>query len=137
MAIAVQNVPSSTLIHVFSGGNPGIFPYINIDSRFEYRGRNISTHYFSDVRLLSWKDAQRAPRFDKTGREAGVRAPRFDKTGREAGVRCGAQSAKRRKSSIRDEDGTSIELTAGEVANVSPLMADTLIAAGFAESAEI
>ena len=38
---------------------------------------------------------------------------------------------------IIDEDGTSIELTAGEVANFSSLMADTLIAAGFAESAEI
>ena len=38
---------------------------------------------------------------------------------------------------IIDEDGTSIELTAGEVANFSSLMADTLISAGFAESAEI
>ena len=38
---------------------------------------------------------------------------------------------------IIDEDGTSIELTAGEVANFSSLMADTLIAAGFAESADI
>ena len=38
---------------------------------------------------------------------------------------------------IIDEDGTAIQLTAGEVANFSSLMADTLIAAGFAESAEI
>lgn len=38
---------------------------------------------------------------------------------------------------IIDEDGTEIQLTAGEVANFSSLMADTLIAAGFAESAEI
>jgi len=38
---------------------------------------------------------------------------------------------------IIDEDGTPIQLTAGEVANFSSLMADTLIAAGFAESAEI
>ena len=38
---------------------------------------------------------------------------------------------------IIDEDGTSIQLTAGEIANFSSLMADTLIAAGFAESAEI
>ena len=38
---------------------------------------------------------------------------------------------------IIDEDGTAIHLTAGEVANFSSLMADTLIAAGFAESAEI
>ena len=38
---------------------------------------------------------------------------------------------------IIDEDGTEIQLTAGEVVNFSSLMADTLIAAGFAESAEI
>ena len=38
---------------------------------------------------------------------------------------------------IIDEDGTAIQLTVGEVANFSSLMADTLIAAGFAESAEI
>tara|TARA_B100000900_G_scaffold406820_1_gene418458 strand:+ start:3681 stop:4562 length:882 start_codon:yes stop_codon:yes gene_type:complete len=38
---------------------------------------------------------------------------------------------------IIDEEGTEIQLTAGEVANFSSLMADTLIAAGFAESAEI
>ena len=38
---------------------------------------------------------------------------------------------------IIDEDGTEIQLTAGEVANFSSLMAETLIAAGFAESAEI
>ena len=38
---------------------------------------------------------------------------------------------------IIDEDGTAIQLTAGEVANFSSLMADTLIAEGFAESAEI
>ena len=38
---------------------------------------------------------------------------------------------------IIDEDGTAIQLTTGEVANFSSLMADTLIAAGFAESAEI
>ena len=34
-------------------------------------------------------------------------------------------------------NGIEIELTAGEVANFSSLMADTLIAAGFAEYAEI
>ena len=38
---------------------------------------------------------------------------------------------------IIDEDGTAIQLTAGEVANFSSLMAETLIAAGFAESADI
>ena len=38
---------------------------------------------------------------------------------------------------IIDEDGTAIQLTAGEVANFSSLMADTLIAAGLAESAEV
>jgi hypothetical protein len=38
---------------------------------------------------------------------------------------------------IIDENGIEIELTAGEVANFSSLMADTLIAAGFAEYAEI